>query len=171
MFAVRNGDINKLGLLFERYNIKLYNYFMKLTFNSQTSEDLVQEVFRKLIKHRHTYRGDGVFTTWMFQIAHNSYYDHARRRKTNQSIEDNEIDIADETNIHRSIEDDEDKRLLKQAISNLPDAEREILVLRIYQNMKYKEIATLMDTPLGTVKARAHHGIKRLKTLYNDLYR
>ena len=69
MLAVRDGDLDKMGVLFEKYNKHLYNFFLKQTRDEQTSEDMVQEAFMKMLKYRHTYRGEGKFTTWMFSIA------------------------------------------------------------------------------------------------------
>ncbi len=163
MFAVRDGKIERLSLLFERYNVNLYNYFLRLTYNASLSEDLVQEVFLKLIKYRQTYRGEGVFTTWMFQIAHNTFYDYTRKKKPHQSIEDTAFEIADDTDIGESLAKKEDLIRLKKAISRLPEDYREVLVLRIYRNMKYKDIAEMMNCPVGTIKARVFHGIRKLK--------
>jgi RNA polymerase sigma-70 factor (ECF subfamily) len=71
MLKVRDGDLDRLGLLFERYHRCLYRYFYRLTSQRQTSEDLVQEVFERMLKYRHTYTGKGKFLTWMYQIARN----------------------------------------------------------------------------------------------------
>jgi len=165
MLAVKNGDIKKLGLLFEKYHLMLFNYFTKMTYNQQVSEDMVQEVFHKLIKYRHTYRGEGIFTTWMFQIAHNTFYDFVRREKKHLSIEDDNINVPDSTDLHETVAEREDLRHVRDAIHTLPDDYREVLILRCYHNMKYKDIAEMLDCPVGTVKARVHHGINKLKEI------
>lgn len=169
MFAVKGGNINKLAILFERYHVPLYNYFMKLWFDAQASEDLVQEVFMKLIKFRHTYRGDGVFTTWLFQIAHNTFYDYVRSRKTHDSTDVQALNLSDGTDIHETVTKKEDQHLIKEALKQLPEEDREVLILRNYHNMKYTEIADIVNSPVGTVKARVHYALKKLKTVYNQL--
>lgn len=170
MLLVRDGEISKLSQLFERYHKPLYNYFSKLTYDTALSEDLTQEVFLKIIKYRRTYKGTGKFSTWMFQIAHNTFYDHVRRKKKHTSIDEKTYDLKDEDiDLHRNVTDQEDTRLIRKALMMLPDDFREALILRNYQNMKYSEIAELTGTPVGTIKARVHMAIKKLKSAYNEL--
>jgi RNA polymerase sigma-70 factor (ECF subfamily) len=77
MIRVKHGDLDKLAVLYERYNRALFGFFFKVTLNSQASEDLVQTVFFKIIKYRDQYRAEeGLFATWMFRIAHNANIDH-----------------------------------------------------------------------------------------------
>jgi RNA polymerase sigma-70 factor (ECF subfamily) len=77
MILVKHGDLDKLAVLYERYNRALFAFFFKVTLNSQASEDLVQTVFFKIIKYRGQYRAEeGSFVTWMFRIAHNANIDH-----------------------------------------------------------------------------------------------
>ena len=172
MFAVRNGDLEKLSMLFERYKKKLYNYFLRLTYQPQESEDMVQEVFLKMLKYRHTYSGEGLFTTWMFQIAHNTFYDSIkknRKSRNNQPIDEIVENIPDDNDLNKSIKDKEDMKILKKAILKLKETEREVLILSRFQNMKYEEIAALMNCAVGTVKSRVFHAIKNLKKIYFEL--
>ena len=79
MISVRDGNMEKLGMLFERHHGRLFNYFLHLTGNRHLSEDLVQEVFVRLLKYRHTFRENSTFTAWMFQIARNVRIDYLRK--------------------------------------------------------------------------------------------
>ena len=81
MLKVKAGQLDQLGLLFERYNRPLYGFFFKLTCDQEVSEDLVQNVFVRIIKYRHTYKGDGKFSTWMYHMARNLFADHYRKEK------------------------------------------------------------------------------------------
>ena len=81
MFQVKDGDLARLGILFERHHKILYNFFLRLTGNREASEDLLQEVFLRMLKYRNTYKGSSEFTTWMFQIARNSRADYFRKKK------------------------------------------------------------------------------------------
>ena len=69
MSSVKKGSVNMLAILFERYHVKLYNYFLRLTGDKGISEDLTQEVFLRILKYRDTFRHESKFTTWMYQIA------------------------------------------------------------------------------------------------------
>ena len=81
MRQVKAGQIEKLGQLFEKYNKQLFHLFLWQTEDPSLSEDLVQEVFLRILKYRHSYRGEGQFKTWMFSIARSARIDHFRKKK------------------------------------------------------------------------------------------
>src|SRR6516164_9355553 len=87
MSQVRNGVGEMLGVLFDRYQVPLFNFYLKLTGERSVSEDLVQEVFLRILKYRQTYRIDTPFRAWMYQIARNARVDHLRRRRPETSWE------------------------------------------------------------------------------------
>ena len=72
MEAVRNGDLAKLGILFERHHRALFDFLVRMTGSASTAEDLVQDVFVRVLKYRATWRGEGRFDTWLFRIARNA---------------------------------------------------------------------------------------------------
>src|SRR5947207_15561366 len=80
MLAVRNGDVAKLGTLFERYHVALFDFLCRTTGDRTAAEDLVQDVFVRILKYRHTYPDDSCFETWLFRIARNARADFFRRR-------------------------------------------------------------------------------------------
>src|SRR3954463_11833233 len=79
MIAVRAGEIRKLGDLFERYNRPLYGFFVRLTNQPSVGEDLVQIVFYRILKYRHTYRDEGKFSAWIYHLARKVAADHFRK--------------------------------------------------------------------------------------------
>ncbi|HNV31114.1 MAG TPA: sigma-70 family RNA polymerase sigma factor, partial [Cyclobacteriaceae bacterium] len=81
MMKVREGDLDKMGLLFERYKRPLYGFFYGLNKEQELSEDLVQNTFLRILKYRHLFRGDGDFRAWMFHIARNVNIDHHRKHR------------------------------------------------------------------------------------------
>ena len=83
MVKVRDGDLDRLGMLFERYKRPLYGFFYGLSRDRDLSEDLVQNTFFRILKYRHLFRGEGDFKTWMFHIARNVNNDHYRKDKLN----------------------------------------------------------------------------------------
>ena len=170
MMAVRDGDLDKLGSLFEKHNRNLYNFFLRQTGESQTSEDLVQDVFYKILRYRHTYRGESKFTTWMFSIAHNSKVDYYRKNR--HQTDDMEIlesmPSDDPTPEDISVQKNE-RNLLMRALQKLTDEKREVLLLSRFQNMKYEEIADIMGCKVGTIKARVHWALKELTYEYHKL--
>ena len=78
MAEVRDGDVARFDVLFERHHARLYNFFLRLTGRPGTSEDLVQEAFLRMLTYRSSYRATGPFTAWMYRIARNVFADHLR---------------------------------------------------------------------------------------------
>ncbi|WP_420385484.1 RNA polymerase sigma factor [Roseivirga sp.] len=172
MLKVKAGQLDQLGLLFERYNRPLYGFFYRLTSDQEVSEDLVQNVFVRIIKYRHTYKGDGKFSTWMYHMARNLFADHYRKEKRRGYKED--LDVADR---YHSNDDHAEKLkiaseelgLLQVALDRLPEDKKEILVLSKYQGMKYKDIADLLEITESAVKVRIFRALKELKSCYEQL--
>ena len=170
MEDVREGKVEKLAVLFERHHVSLFNFFLRLTGNSSISEDLVQEVFYRILNYRATYKGESKFTTWMYQIARNTHIDYLRRKKEEYPLEDQwKESISPELSPHQELEKGQDIQLMREALAKLPLKKREVLILSRYQNLKYKEIAELLDCQIGTVKAHVHRAIKDLGKIYLEL--
>ncbi len=169
MFLVRDGDLDKLSLLFERYHKMLYNFFLRMTGRIDVSEDLVQDVFFRILKYRQTYRGDSLFNVWIFKIARNARIDYFRKRKIESSGDDANELASHDLNPREGFEEKEATKLLHTALARLQEDDREVLLLSRFENMKYKEIAGLLGCPEGTVKARVHRAIKRLRDIFFEL--
>lgn len=170
MEMVRDGKVEKLAILFERHHVKLYNFFLRLTWNQGISEDLVQEVFCRILKYRNTYRAESKFTTWLYQIARNTHIDHLRKLKDELPIEEQWVEtMSSESTPEEEVEQDQDIQFIREALARLPIKKREILLLSRFQNLKYKEIAELMGCHIGTVKATVHRAIKDLSKIYMEL--
>ena len=170
MEEVRDGRVEKLAVLFEKHHIALYNFFLRLTGNKGTSEDLVQDVFCRILKYRSTYKGESKFTTWMYQIARNAHIDFLRKKKEELPLEDQWQETqSPEASPTEMLELDRDIAMMRQALSKLSLKKREVLILSRFQNLKYREIAELLDCHIGSVKANVHRAIKELGKIYGDL--
>jgi RNA polymerase sigma-70 factor (ECF subfamily) len=170
MEEVKEGKVEKLAVLFEKYHVQLFNFFLRLTRNRGASEDLVQDVFLRILKYRTTYKGQSKFTVWMYQIARNAHIDYLRKSKGELSLDDqwDEVVKTEPTPLDR-LERGQDVKLLQEALARLPLKKREVLVLSRYQDMKYKDIAELFGCQIGTVKAHVHRAIKDLGKIYYEL--
>src|SRR5215472_7382034 len=140
MQAVRDGDLGGLAILFERHHRPLFNYFVHVNGNRDLSEDLVQDVFFRMLKYRQTYKPDRSFTAWMYQIARNAHVDSIGKRKL--EVELGEREFASTNMIDENLKRKQEVALLKKAMARLPFEKRELLVLSLYQNLKYEEIAS-----------------------------
>ena len=170
MTEVRDGRIERLAVLFERHQTMLFNFFLRLTGNRALSEDLVQEVFMRVLKYRTGFQGDGRFNVWLFQIARNVHIDHLRKRKGELPLAEQFTEPPDLAPLpDAAYEADREAELIRQALDRLSVQKREVLLLFRFQNLKLREIADLLGCRVGTVKAQVHRALKDLGRIYGEL--
>jgi len=170
MLDVKSGEIDKLGLLFEKYKNALYSYFYRIIRSKQASEDLVQDVFFRILKYKTGFTGYGKFTTWMYHIAHNVYADFYKKNKKMQITEDvSQLKMEDPYSADKGTFDNERQYLLSKAFHLIGTEQREILILSKYQGLKYKEIGEVLGCSEGAVKVRVFRALMDLKEIYLKL--
>jgi RNA polymerase sigma factor (sigma-70 family) len=168
MLEVRNGAGETLGVLFDRYHGPLYNFYAKLTGDRTLSEDLVQEVFLRILKYRQSYAPGTPFRAWIYQIARNARVDHYRKTPRHITFEP---EMAPPVMPKDTAQKSEEAELLHRALMQMPEEKREILILSRFQELKYDEIARLLGCELGTVKTRIHRAIQELRQNFKQLER
>ena len=164
MLQVSNGNLDILTLLFDRYHLRIFNFFNKMIQNKMVSEDLTQDVFYKILKYRASYK-NGNFASWIYTVARNifsSYYQKQKKESANilneGVLKDNEK-LVTETN--------EDELLhLQKAILKLNYSDRELIIMNRYQEIKYQQIAEIMGSSEGAIKVKMHRALKKLKEIY-----
>lgn len=172
MMAVRAGDLDGLGTLFSEYHGALIGYFRRMGRSLETSEDLAQETFWRILKYRKSYDKKRPFRAWMYQIARNVMYDEAKRSiRRSQFIEEGkqeetELFARSESNVEAEVERDEQKDLLKQALAKMPEEKRELIVLCRFEEMPYAEIAGIFGCSVGALKVRLFRALQELKEVY-----
>ena len=172
MLTVRNGDVERISVLFHRHHRMLFNFFLRLTGNRSLSEDLVQEVFLRMLKYRQTFQAGSNFTAWMYQVARNAHIDHVRKWKLEVAPDEEPAwdDVAATApDQHESLEHNQEIGLLRRALARLPVEKREVLVLSRFQNLKYEEIAQIMNCEIGTIKVRVFRAIRELSEIFYEL--
>jgi len=172
MREVRSGRTGALATLFERHHARVYRFCLRIVGNRQTAEDLVQDVFMRMLRYRTTFRDDVAFGPWMFRIARNACTDHLRRvAREGGPHATSATSVEDLPSNDGSIAEEEDDRaeLVRRALLSLPLERREVLVLSRYEFKTYDEIAHALGCSVGAVKLRAHRAIKQLREAYMDL--
>ena len=169
MLKVKAGEVERLGLLFERHSGPLYNFLWRLTGSREQSEDLVQDVFFRVLKYRQTFRDDAQFSTWLYRIARNAHIDFLRKRKPETAMDE-------ETQLHRSTSNqerdllrDEDTAILLKALDSLPDDKRELLVMSRIQRLRSNQIAEILSCTAGSVRTRVHRAMADLRFAFEQL--
>jgi len=172
MEQVSAGQVSQLAVLFERHHRALFRYFVSMNSGREQAEDLVQDVFFRMLRYRESYDSAQSFTAWMYQIARNASVDQVRKRRPAEVVD---IDILLEKRTEpvsalpgpeESAVRGQDLALLRRAMDQLPDDKREILVLSRFQGMKYEDIAEVLGCELGTVKVRVYRAIRALEQIY-----
>jgi len=172
MLKVKEGDLDQLGLLFERYKKMLFGFFYNLNHDAELSEDLVQNTFMRILKYRKGFNGDGEFKIWMFHIARNVSYDHFRKNKwrENDDIANYNEKLSDDEPIKAdSMAKNEEMLLLRQAIKRLDHEKREVLTLSKLEGLKYKQIGEMLDCSEGAVKVKVFRALQALKEIFKEL--
>jgi RNA polymerase sigma factor (sigma-70 family) len=168
MLQVRQGASEMLGVLFDRYQTPLYNFYAKLTGDRTVSEDLVQEVFLRILRYRQSYRPGTSFRAWIYQIARNARLDHVRKNPPQAAFDGQAAAPLPSTD---SAQQNQETQLLRRALMQLPEEKREILVLSRFQELKYDEIARLVGCEVGAVKVRVHRALQELRDTFRQLER
>ena len=162
--------------LVERLEKPLVAFIRKYVGEESLAEDLFQETFVRVVRTMATFRPEASLTTWIFTIARNLCLDHLKAKKRHREVSmdagsadpgDRDVDFREalkspgkEPEAHA--EGHEESARLRAALAGLPEPKREALILRVYSNLSYAEIARITDAPVGTVKFRVHDAIQEL---------
>jgi RNA polymerase sigma-70 factor (ECF subfamily) len=170
MRHVRNGRTSALATLFERHHARLYRFCLRMTGNRQAAEDLVQDVFMRMLKYRATFKDDSDFMPWMFGIARNACVAHLTRRISVETVSEADLDQRPAESVTETDSCGEEQAdLIRRALLALPVDRREVLLLSRYEFKTYEEIARALGCSVGAVKVRAHRAIRQLREIYLDL--
>lgn len=176
----RKGSSDAYEALVRRYSAALFGYFVRSVGNRTDAEDLLGEVFLRLVRGLGRYRERERFEVWLFRLAHNLLVDHWRRRRPTavsdyapDSHRGGQADPVEtlasrEADPAARVESAEEQDRLQRALAALPADQREMVLLRYFGGISYKEIASLTDRPIGTVLARVHRGLARLRDLLSQ---
>jgi RNA polymerase sigma-70 factor (ECF subfamily) len=169
----RRHDPTALAELVDAYSDRLYGLLYRLTSSRETAEDLLQETFLRVVRMIDRYDPTGRFEAWLFRIAGNLARDHARQRRRRGTPTPLDT-VADPPHGSPALAADgagPDERLLESelharldvVLARMSAPDREILLLRHYSELSFREIADLLEVPLGTALARAHRALQRLR--------
>ncbi len=166
MEKVKDGSLSEMSVLFDRYNKKIYNFYLRMGLRRDESQDLTQNLFYRMIRYRHTYRNGSSVKTWIYQIARNLYNDFRRQEKKAIDLFDKKEEYPAEIIEEVSSFSEEEFERLDRAIQNLSDNQRELIVLSRFQGLKYEEISSITDQSVAAIKTAVHRAIRELRSVY-----
>lgn len=162
--ACRRGEREAFDRLVERYQRSVYRLCYRYVNNHQDANDMAQEVFLKAYKALGRFRGDSSFSTWLYRIAVNTCLNfRAARRPEAVELPDGLADRA--PGMAERIERDQRSRQVRQAVSRLPEKQRATLILKVYHDLTHEEVAAILGSTVGTVKANLFHAMGNLRKL------
>jgi len=160
----KKGDAECFSQIVDTYASRCYGYFYRLTGDRSVSDDLLSELFVKLVEKISSYRG-GSFDGWLFRIASNIFHDYLRgKQRRKKLLEAHQKQLESEpTGAKRS--DDEQLDKLQIQLKKLDTDTRELIMLRFYSQLSFKEMAKMRSEPIGTTLAKLHRGLRKLREL------
>jgi RNA polymerase sigma-70 factor (ECF subfamily) len=176
----RNGSIQALGVVYDRYSKPLYCYLLRLLGNKDEAEDLLQETFCRLVEKLDYYQTRGQFKAYIYRLAHNLAIDYVRRRKfvehpafsENQTEKLEQLLAGQASDVGNPFPDPAEEAQKQQtierlvlAVKQLPEDQKQVVAMKHYSGLSFKEIAEILGIPINTALGRMHYAIKNLRKL------
>jgi RNA polymerase sigma-70 factor, ECF subfamily len=184
MLAFRDGDAAAFEELVARHKRGLYNFLLRSVHNQSRAEELLQEVFLRVVRAKDRYQRTARFTTWIYTIARNLCVDESRRQKFRRTLpleakrrgRDGEggmsildVTASSEVATDAGSEAPTIRARLAEAIQNLPDEQREVFVMRQFAGLSFKQIGEAVGAPENTVKSRMRYALEKLRGELQDI--
>lgn len=162
---LKNGNEMAFSDLVKRHQQKLLNMCFRLLKDQGLAEDVAQEAFVKAYQKIHLFEGRSSFKSWLFQIAMNTGKNKLRSLKKG-FLEIDKVHLSVAPRAEQDLSQRDTKNLLAKEIHKLPDKQRQALILRIHEDLSFKEIAGIMQCPYDTAKANYRHGLMKLRKVF-----
>ncbi len=182
----RDGEAGAFEVLVERYRRELFHFLLRFVTKGSAADDVFQDAFIQVHQSLDTFDTTRRFRPWLFTIAANKARDYLRRNKRTQASlsapvgasggsEGGETAFVDLMEADLPLPADqaqqqEMRELVREAVQRMPDHLREILLLAYFQQLPYKEIAAMLEIPLGTVKSRLHAAVGAFAQIWKETY-
>ncbi len=166
----QRGEGLAFNILVDRYQQRVTQLVYRYVRDTDTTMDLVQDIFFKIFRNLVMFKGDSKFSSWLFRVATNDCIDHLRRVKVRkeQSLDqyqDHGFDVADEAetaNVSGVLQDKLERRRIAEALDRLPDLQKSVVIMKVYEEMTFDQIADILNEPVSTVKSRLYKALQSL---------
>jgi RNA polymerase sigma-70 factor (ECF subfamily) len=162
--ACQGGEREAFDRLVERYQRDVYRLCYRYVNNHEDANDMAQEVFIKAYRALGRFRGDSSFSTWLYRIAVNTCLNfRASRRPPGEELPEGLPDTS--AAVGEQLEREEQARRVREAVRRLPEKQRATLILKIYNDLTHQEVAVILGSTVGTVKANLFHALGNLRRI------
>lgn len=162
----RNGEESAFNELANRYKEKIYWTVRRFVNEHQDADDIVQQVLWKAYEGLKGFRSDSSVFTWLYRIAVNTSLNAVRKKKVREFLQFDELFESDSPESERPdevLEREEERSLIERAVQKLPEKQKSVFVLRYYEQLPYEEIAGILKTSVGGLKANYFHAVKKIE--------
>ena len=172
MLAYAAGDMAAFEQLYSRHRTRLYRFLLRQLRDPSLADEFFQEVWQRVISARADWKPEAAFTTWLYRIAHNRLTDHWRALKHRPPApadgDERAARVPDPDTPERNLSDFEQRRRLQLAMAELPEDQREVLELRLQQELSLEEIGQITGVGRETVKSRLRYAMDKLRLRLNE---
>ncbi|UTA56001.1 RNA polymerase sigma factor [Lysobacter soli] len=172
MLAWAAGDAASFELLYARHRGSLYRFLLRQLRDPALADEFFQDVWQRVIAARQGWKPEAAFRTWLFRIAHNRLNDYWRglkhRPAAPEDAEERAARVPDPSSPERELSEFEQRRRLQLAIEELPDEQREVVLLRLEQELSLEEIGAITGAGRETVKSRLRYAMDKLRARLNE---
>jgi RNA polymerase sigma-70 factor, ECF subfamily len=155
---VLEGDTDAFNLLVRQWERPIYNFIVRMIGDREEAMDLCQDAFMKAYRELDTLKDRDRFSSWLYRIAHNTCFSKLRKDHGKTFVE-----LEPETRASKMAI--ESRLAVEKALQQLPEDQREVVVLKVFQSLKFEEIAAIQDAPVSTVKSRLYMGFEKLRSI------
>jgi RNA polymerase sigma-70 factor, ECF subfamily len=155
---VLKGDTEAFNLLVRQWEKPIYSFIVRMIGDRDEAMDLCQEAFMKAYRELGTLKDLDRFSSWLYRIAHNTCFSKLRK-------DQGKIFVELEPESHGSRTPIDSRLAVEKALQHLPDDQREVVVLKVFQSLKFEEIAAIQGAPVSTVKSRLYMGFEKLRSI------
>ncbi|MDR7136235.1 RNA polymerase sigma-70 factor (ECF subfamily) [Lysobacter niastensis] len=172
MLAWTAGDTSAFEMLYARHRGPLYRFLLRQLRDNALADEFFQDVWQRVIAARHGWKPEAAFSTWLYRIAHNRLNDHWRglkhRPPAPEDGDERAARVPDPTTPERELSEFEQRRRLQRAIEELPEDQREAVLLRLEQELSLDEIGAITGVGRETVKSRLRYALDKLRARLSE---
>ena len=172
MLAWAAGDAASFELLYARHRGSLYRFLLRQLRDPALADEFFQDVWQRVIAARQGWKPEAAFRTWLFRIAHNRLNDYWRglkhRPAAPEDADERAARVPDPSSPERELSEFEQRRRLQLAIEELPEEQREVVLLRLEQELSLEEIGAITGAGRETVKSRLRYAMEKLRARLNE---
>ncbi len=158
------------NLLMDKYQEQVYWVIRRMVIDHDVADDIAQDTFVKVWKNLSSFKGDAKLSTWIYRIATNESLTYLRKKKRRffLPIGDVEHELSSSLESDHYYSGDEIQLKLQKALLKLPEKQRLVFNMKYFEEMKFKDIAEILDVSVGSLKAQYHHAVKKIEKFVKD---